>query len=197
MSDPWKKINLGKNNIGLEIDLTEMFGAQVPNSTQFRQAVGQALIDEIRSRTEEGHKSWNNDPFKKYSKEYKESLGFHAYGKTNDVTLKQSGAMLLSMDIIKESVDKIVIGWTDKEEAAKAYNHITGDTVPKRDFLGLRPSEMSKVRDEFFDEFMSMKDSIDVVSSVGSVGEFLSGGRTIQATQDISSIIDSIFNEGE
>jgi hypothetical protein len=37
----------GKNQYKLVINLDEMFGTLVPNSSRFRQAVGQAILDKI------------------------------------------------------------------------------------------------------------------------------------------------------
>lgn len=190
----WRKV-LKSKTASLEIDLVELFGAEVPDDSGFRQSVGQRIIDLIRERTAE-NKDVDGSPFKKYSKEYKESLDFAAYGKSaGDVNLKLTGTMLNELDIIKETKDRIVIGWVDREEAAKAYNHVTGDTVKKRDFLGLRPGEEKILRDEFFEDVMETRDQAVTVSSVSRANEFLAGGLTFGENESLNSILDRLFGE--
>ena len=62
--------------------------------------------------------------------------------------MKLTGSMLASVDLIGDRADKIEIG-IDNEEAPKAYNHIVGDTVPARPWLGLTPKDLEKVKKEY------------------------------------------------
>jgi hypothetical protein len=168
--------------VQLEVDLDDMFGTLVPDSSSFRQSVGQAIIDKIRERTE-NNVDVNGKSLKKYSKTYVESDEFKAYGKSEgNVNMKLTGDMLGLMDIIDEKKNKIVIGWTDGGDAAKAYNHVTGDTVPKRNFFGLPQSDLEEIAAEFRDE-LPLGD-IEPTSSVETTQGFLesigsSGSLTI------------------
>lgn len=138
--------------VQLEVDLDEMFGTLVPDSSSFRQQVGQAIIDKIRDRAADNLDVKGNK-LKKYSKTYIESDEFKAYGKSaGDVNMQLTGDMLGLMDIIDEKKNKIVIGWDDSNEASKAYNHITGDTVPKRNFFGLPKEDIEQIAEQFKDE---------------------------------------------
>lgn len=138
--------------VKLEVDLDEMFGTLVPDSSSFRQKVGQAIIDKIRERTAES--KFLNKAKMSYSPTYEDSVEFKAYGKKkgDKPNMKLTGDMLGLMDIIDEKKNKIVIGWNDDSDAAKAYNHVTGDTVPKRNFFGLPKSDIDEIVKQFKDE---------------------------------------------
>lgn len=121
-----------------------MFGQRVPDSSTFRAAVGQAIIDQIRENASSGLNR-KGKKFRgraaKYSQQYAESLEFKAAGKSkNNVNMTLTGDMLTNMDVVKETRDTIVIGFADSEEAKKAHGHITGakdGPRVKRDFFGL------------------------------------------------------------
>lgn len=185
----------------LEVNLDEMFGQMVPNSTSFRQRVGQAIIDKIRERAE-SNIDVKGKPFKKYSKEYTESVGFAAYGKSSgNVNMQQTGDMLGLLDIVDEKKSKIVIGWTDSEQAAKAYNHITGDTVPKRNFLGVSKEDLDEIAASFRDEIPS-RGSLETESSVPLTEGFLNAGAVSAATnasglKTLGDLIEALADEDD
>jgi hypothetical protein len=144
----WKK-QLANKKAAMKVNLRELLGTSVPNDPRLREAIGQAIIDKIVERTS-GGRSYTGSKFAGYSKEYIDSLGFKAYGKSeNQVNLKQSGDMLGLMDVIDQSRDTITIGWNDETEAAKAHGHVTGNIGVKRDFLGLNQKEIEEIRSEF------------------------------------------------
>jgi hypothetical protein len=145
---PTSKIKLSEGEVSQTIDLKELFGTSFVGNEQLAQSVAQAMIDRIVSRTESG-KDINGKAFKKYSKEYKDSLEFKAFGKTGDVNLKLTGQMLGTLDVLETSGSKVKIGWNDGSESAKAYNHNVGDTLPKRQFFGLTDSELDSIKKEF------------------------------------------------
>jgi predicted ATP-dependent Lon-type protease len=91
----------------------------------------------------------NDRQFVGYSKEYMDSLAFKIGRKTSQVNLKLSGDMLQSIEVIAAHDGAIIIGFTDSAEIPKAHNHITGDTLPKRDFLGLPKDELNAIINEF------------------------------------------------
>lgn len=131
----------------LKIDLVELFGESVKKAT-VRQAIGQDIIDTIVSRTKD-NKDVNGSPFKKYSKDYINSLKFKAFGKTEDVDMTLSGDMLSSMQVIKTNSNTIEIGFDDELNNAKAYNHNFGDTVPKREFFDITNNELESIKDKW------------------------------------------------
>jgi phage gpG-like protein len=130
------------------LDLESIFG-EFPDDETLRLSIGQRAIELIRERTEQGLDK-NGRPFAPYSDAYKDSLAFRAHGKSDgEVNMTLSGDMLGLLDIIEEGTTKLTFGWEDELENAKAWNHTTGDTVPKRDFLGLTNDDINKLYDEF------------------------------------------------
>jgi hypothetical protein len=140
--------NLSGNNPRLIVNIKKFAGVPaIP--VALKQEIGQEIIDLIRQRT-----ARNIDRqglrFPNYSREYSESIGFKAYGKSKDnPNLKQTGDMLGFMDIVEDRGSSIVIGWHDIEEASKAHGHITGNVGVKRDFFGLPNSDMGKIVGEY------------------------------------------------
>lgn len=190
------------NEARLVVNLEELFGVDIPNDSQFRQAVGQAIIDKIRERTRSGVDR-NGKQFKNYSDEYAESISFKAYNKSKtDPNLRQTGEMLGFMDIIEEDLTTITIGWTD-ENANKAHGHITGNVGVKRDFLGLPDSDLSSIADDlqgFLGERFSESTQVtspDVSSSVATLSQFLTGERTISNSTNLGALVRSLFDDGE
>jgi len=144
--------------VRLRVNLTEFFGGKVPQNNAFREAVGQAIIDAMLTRTEQSV-DVNGKSFTKYSKEYKGSLDFDAAGKSNKVNLRLTGDMLDQIDVTKIDGNTIEIGWDDSDESAKAHGHITGGgNMPKRDFFGINGSEKSEIRGEFSSALNSFRD---------------------------------------
>lgn len=145
MGDPIFK----KDKVYQTLNLKEMFGV-VPNS-ELRQAIAQHAIDYIRTRTESGA-GIGGQPFNfgVYSDQYAESLEFKAHGKDqHEVNMTLTGDMLGLLDVIDETSQTVTLGWSDPEQNAKAFNHNTGDTVPKRPFFGLSKKEIREIADKF------------------------------------------------
>jgi len=71
--------------------------------------------------------------FKQLSKAYKE---FKA-GESSSViaNMELSGDMLDALEVEDKGGSKIEIGSFDEDQAVKAYNHTTGDTLPKRPLI--------------------------------------------------------------
>ena len=153
------KLKIAETEISQTINLKEIFGkdfSKVPNN--FKQALGQAFIDQIVERTKSGKglnpvTGRNIKLRSPYSKEYANSLEFDAAGKSrNNVNLTLSGDMLRSIDVLDVKANTIKIGIDDTEEAAKAHGHQTGKNgeVPrmKRPFFGLSASDLKSVVNE-------------------------------------------------
>lgn len=140
----------------LEIDLKEIFRQRIANR-DLRDEIGQKILDLINKRTASGEGL--DGTFKPYSKEYRTSREFKAFGKSpGKVNLSLTGDMMGLMDVIESSSSKIKIGWDSADEAAKAHGHIVGadlpngKKLPKRDFFGLTDSELAELRAAFKDK---------------------------------------------
>lgn len=148
MAKPYKEV-ISQKKMELEISLDELFGTKVPNDQALREAIGQSVIEKIVNRTKSGE-GVNGIPFKAYSSAYKNSLEFDVWGKSPDkINLTLTGDMLGTLDIKAQSRGVIKIGWRDATENAKAFNHHTGDTLPRRPFFGLKQSEIDEIKKEF------------------------------------------------
>ena len=150
MADPVIK----KDKVSQIFNLREMFGVDVSNAPEIREVVGEAILNRIRERTANGA-GIGGSPFSngKYSDSYAESIEFVAAGKDqHEVNMELSGDMMALMDVISQTPNTIEIGWSDSTQNAKAYNHNTGDTVPKRPFFGLSKSEIREIANEFKSE---------------------------------------------
>lgn len=127
----------------------------MPDDETILEAIAQKAIDIIIERTQDG-KDARGRPFKKYSKAYMESDSFVGFGKSGKVDLTLSGDMLGLMEVVKTTSTGFELGWSDETENAKAFNHVTGDTLPKRDFFDLQKQEQAELR-RFAEKLISGK----------------------------------------
>jgi hypothetical protein len=146
-----------------QINLKELFDVPVTDEA-LRQKIGSAIIEKIIERTESGIDK-TGKKFKPYSQAYKESLAFKAFGKTNQVDMTLTGDMLGTIEILKDTPSTMTFGWEDETQNAKAYNHTTGDTLPKRDFFGLPKDELESIAGEFREDVKSFKDLTEAKGS--------------------------------
>lgn len=165
-------IKLTESEVSQTIDLKKLLGIDVSDYPEVKQAIGQAIIDLIVSRTESG-KDINGNSFASYSKDYKDSLAFKAFGKTNKVNMTLSGDMLAFMDIVEDKGNTIKIGWSDDEENAKAYNHNVGDTVTKRSFFGVTDSDLKKISEEFKPDLKRAKSDEVIINKINKITDFI------------------------
>lgn len=141
---------MAAEKLKLKIDFVELFGAKVKDEA-LRQAIGGAIIEKIVSRTQDG-KSLTGGRFKGYSKNYINSLAFKVHGKSaGSVDLTLSGDMLSALEILDSNERGLTIGFANKLDNDKAYNHNVGDTLPKREFFGIQEQEKKAVASEFQD----------------------------------------------
>lgn len=126
---------------------------------QQRQDLADLVIEHIFDRTNRGLDK-NNVPFKKYSKEYENSLAFKAAGKIKGgkPNLQLSGDMLAAMKLLSENKKKLLIGFENNtEENGKAEGNIKGtygqatSTGKKRDFLGIKNDKLKELIAEVTD----------------------------------------------
>ena len=159
------KVNKSAKEVSQKIDLEKTFGIDFKGRRALREAIGEAILEKIRDRTEKGKaiggkaklpafKGTKGSPAKgKYSARYVDSDEFKSFGKNqNELNMTLTGDMLGLMDIIKQTGNSITLGWDDSTENAKAFNHVTGDTVPRRRFFGVTNDELKEVKREFKDE---------------------------------------------
>jgi len=168
------KIKISKNNVEQTIDLEDLFGVSFKGAPALKEAIGQKIIDRIVQRTEAGDSMTFNSKGdgrvgklkKPYSKSYVDSTEFKAHGKSkNKVNMKLTGDMLGLLDIKKQSGDSITIGWNKGDgQDAKAFNHSTGDTVPKRPFFGVNKKELDRIKKGFKSE---VKEALSIKKDEG------------------------------
>ncbi len=138
------------------------------------------LIDRMLSRVEGGIGYGGTKLKSPYSKKYAETLEFKAAGKSrSDVNMKLTGDMLAAVNVKSEG-NKVVL-YVDEGEVPKAYNHLTGDTVPKRNWFGFTDSELKSLRKEFAPQIRKAKRADDA----GGSDELLNG-----LAQDILDDLD-------
>jgi hypothetical protein len=154
MSEPIFK----EDKVSQRFNLEEMFGSDFTRlgdreKRLIKESLAEAIIEVIKTRTADGRWRPGSKPSKnagKYSEAYANSPDFIGAGKSKDqVNMRLSGDMLDLLDIIKDTSNTIEIGWDDGVQSAKAYNHNIGDTVPRRPFFGLAPSEEARIAREF------------------------------------------------
>jgi hypothetical protein len=161
-----------KNRVEQTIDLEETFGVSFKGMRSLREALGEAILDTIRKRSEagkglrfSGERATPVTLKKPYSKAYKDSLDFKAFGKSPaKINMTLTGDMLGLMDIKKQTGESITIGWDEKDENAKAYNHSVGDTVPRRPFFGVSKTELNKIKKDFSAE---IREAVNTRNSEG------------------------------
>ena len=159
----------------LEIDLTEIFDTKITDAA-LRAEIADSIIQKIVDRTQSG-KSLRGKPFKKYSKDY-QGIRSAAGLSPTEVDLTFSGEMLNSIITKKENERKIILGWDDDTNEAKAYNHNTGDTLPQREFFGLQEKEKAELRNEFSD----IISGFDALNTATNDAEFESATNKLLAT---------------
>lgn len=166
------------------INLNEIVNTDISSDEKLVTKIGQAIIDYMDERVEDGLGYGRKKLKSPYSVAYSESLNFKAAGKSkNKVNMKLSGDMMASIDILETDGAKITLG-IEGSEAPKAFNHQTGDTVPKREFFGVTKDEIKKyIIDEFKDEIKAKKTTsseeqqslINAVRGIRTLADFFGG----------------------
>lgn len=126
------------------IDIPRAYGPQE------RLAIGQDIIDFIRTRTDRGVDK-NGERFAKYSKAYLKSADFRIAGKSaGAVNLQLSGDMLGALEVLSQKPGRVVVGYRNgTADNGKADGNIRGTygtptPIPgkARDFLGIRRGDL-------------------------------------------------------
>lgn len=109
------------------------------NSPKAQKRIGSKLIREVKSFILKGI-----SPVMGYRRfvAYKNPGRYPAGRKpSRPVNLKLEGDMLNALDFRVRSGSAFEFGWFDREQAIKANNHNTGDTVPERRLLPTKEGE--------------------------------------------------------
>jgi len=116
-----------------------------------RKSIALLIIKRIIVRTKQGYDKNNVafNSYSKYSKAYINSLAFKFAGKTDHIDLTLTSNMLNSLQVIDVSTPGFVKIGIVNRNTLKAFNHIVGDTVPKRDFLGISDRELLDILKQF------------------------------------------------
>ena len=159
-----KKPKITKTEVSQKINLKKAFGIDFKEHRGLKEIIGQAILDKMLDRVDKGIgmsfvgdngrpfnlnrvKSKNPAKGSSYSKDYVDSPEFKAFGKKKTpVNMRLTGDMLETMDFFDESANQIKIGWDDDTENKKAFNHSTGDTVPRRPFFGINNRELNEIK---------------------------------------------------
>ena len=146
-------LELSRYEISQTINLKKAFGVPIEDRS-LRQEIGQFFIDTILDRTEKSRQV-DGSAMPKYSKEYKDSEEFELYGKSpSERNMTLTGDMLLSLDVLNDSESKIILGFKDDEQRAKAAGHQggygpNGSSKAKRAFFGITDKEIQKAKEKF------------------------------------------------
>lgn len=154
------------NEVSQSFDLNEITGVDLSQEPDLKNRIGQAIIDKIVNRYK-GGKDLRGNNFAEYAESYKKSDTFEAFGKGNNVNMTLTDDMSSALDIVEDSGGEIKIGWGDTTNNAKAYNHMTGDTVKKRQFFGIQKKQVSEIVKEFkgdIDRLKKDQEPTDLVS---------------------------------
>ena len=150
-------LTLTQAEVSQTFNLDELLGVNLSDSPDLKNAIGQALIDRIVERSQSGT-DLRGTAFKPYKKSYTESDQFSAFGKSKDVNMTLSGDMLSGLTVLSDAGNDIKIGWDDATNNAKAYNHMVGDTVRKRQFFGITKAAAQEIASEFQDAIDEIKE---------------------------------------
>lgn len=153
-----KQPKITKSIIEQEIDIGEIFGADLTDAPALKEALAQAIIDRMLKRTNDNQAFGGGHLKSPYSKPYQHSLQFKAAGKkANDINMTLTGDMLAAIDVVSTSGNKIKIGINDELQVLKGFNHQTGDTVPKRPFFGVTKAELLTIAADFKSDLDAIK----------------------------------------
>lgn len=127
------------------IDLSNYLGSSANITPEVKESFIADIINLMIDRTSNQSRDVNGKLFKPYSKAYKESLAFQAFGKTDQVNLRLTGEMLDSIQETKSVGDTVTIEVTGDHNIKKA----AGNTERGRDFFGVTNDELKELSKEY------------------------------------------------
>lgn len=148
------KLKLNESEVTVTIDLEKLLGRAAKDRT-VREVFFQAAYDQMLNRLDDG-KDFKGRAMKKYSKQYKDSLAYAAFGKDGTVNLTLTGDMINSVEILEQDESKMTIGFDGDLNNKKAYAHMTGykghkwldGKVEKREFFGWTDAALKEIADQ-------------------------------------------------
>jgi hypothetical protein len=148
------KLNLNESEVSQTIDLGSLLGKGAAKNETLRETFFQLAYDKLLERLSVG-RGVDGKILPKYSKAYKNSLAYAAFGKDGTVNMQLTGDMINSVSILKKDSNNITVGFS-KTESAKAYGHITGfeghptldGKVKPREFFGWTDKELNDIAKE-------------------------------------------------
>ncbi len=192
-----KGLTLTKSDVSQTINLEDVLGVSFVGEKALRLSIAQAVIDYIVERTQDG-KALNGGSFKPYSKDYKESTAFNLLKDSSEVNMTLTGSMLGSIDVLSDGPNTIRIGFRDTKEKLKAFNHNTGDTLPKRPFFGVTQKEVKElIEDQFSSELNKLRSGETDSEAKLTVREILSAGAVVNQNESTTGSLIFFTNIGE
>lgn len=181
---------ISKTKISQTIDLQEEFGVDFTGKKALKEKIGQLLIDKMLERTAKGV-GLNGKALKRpYSKSYKSSGNYEKYGKTGTVNMELKGNMLEDTDVRNITANTLDIAITNSTEKKKAFNHITGDTLPRRDFFGVTKKEIKSVKADIAGELKEAKK--ESKASLSDAALALSALQGNKGQTALAALVDSL-----
>lgn len=128
VSDP----KYSKKEVSQKFNLKQLLGYS-PSEDQ-KKLFYDLVVDKIVERSTSG-KDINNRKFKKYTAEYADKKGVSR----DSVNMVLEGNMLSSFESSQGLQPNVVkVKMEEGVETLKSYNHNVGDTLPKRQFFGIK-----------------------------------------------------------
>lgn len=189
-----KGLTLKKSDVSQVINLEDLFGVSFSGEKSLRLAIAQKVIDHIVKRTEEGSSVFGGG-FKPYSEDYKNTAEFKLLKDGDTVNMKLTGSMLNDINLLSDSANTIRIGFEDETEILKAFNHNTGDTVPRRAFFGVTEKEAKEIiLEDFSAEIARLKGNDPAKQTVKEIMEqgVLKKALEILNSKDANLIFNTI-----
>ena len=154
---------LSKSEISYKLNLSkELEGETLSKKKEIKRAVAKFVLEEIESFTKSEVSPVTDhgfDPLNKAYAKVKKKLG---KGSKADLHLK--GKMISSIKAVTGGIDSVVFKINQKKQLKKAFNHITGDTLPKRPFL---PNDKLGVKSKYGSFSPSIKSGIrDIIKGL-------------------------------
>jgi len=176
------KIKLEKKEVSQSFNLKSILGYE-PSPKQ-KEMFGDLVSDYIVDRTLSGN-DINDRRFTKYKPEYADQKGV-----TRDsVNMTLTGDMLESIqDETDANVIKVKVG--SGVDTLKAYNHNTGDTLPKRTFFGVKSEKQIGNIISQVDQNRPARNALEVLKGITL-------STATRGDDNITSAFDILFGEDE
>ena len=144
-------LKITKKEVSQRFNLKEIFEkrigkkAYLENRDEIRNRFLGEVINFMENRTVLDNVDRTGKPFREYNPEYAKKKGLSP----DEVNMKLKGKMLKSIherEAKQANIGKIAVG--EGVNTLKAFNHNTGDTLPKRQFFGVRMQDVNKIANE-------------------------------------------------